>query len=422
MFNGLSLDQAPPIQSVLRFFASVPFFGISFSLLLIVFPDSILIASHPFAMSALHLLVLGVITMSMFGALFQMQSVLGGKPIPAPLGNAWIIHTLFTLGVISLCSGFGFGNAVMFVIASVLLGSSIVYLLQLMLPLLFGGIIHDTLKGMRLALIALGTTLFLGVYLTHSYANEDMGSWFETIRSLHYSFALAGWIGALIISVAFQVIEMFYVTDSYGLWCKQNAFKIIATALVIKTALAFLWSDYAWLPDTVIGALLLGFAVTTIKRLRSRKRRVSDPSIFFWYLGVALLTLSIFSYLFYLVIPMPELLMISLIGFLFFALSIILGMIGKIIPFLVWFHLNSSGYLDAPMMHEIIPSKRSQTLFGLMLAASSIGLIGVFFTPMIALSGLLFLLLFILLGYNIFGAITIYRKVIASGNRFAFPE
>lgn len=422
MYNGLSLDQAPPIQSVLRFFATVPLFGVTFSLLLIIFPESILITSHPIAMSSLHLLALGVITMSMFGALFQMQSVLGGKPIPAPLGNAWIIHTLFAIGVISLCSGFGFGNAVLFVIASVFLGASIVYLIQLILPLLFGEIIHDTLKGMRFSLIALGITLFLGIYLAHSYANAEIGSWFETIRSLHYSFALAGWIGVLIMAVAFQVIEMFYVTNSYGTWCKRNAFTIIAMSLLAKTVLVFAWNDFDWVPDTVIGILLLGFAVTTAKRLRSRKRRVLDPSIFFWYLGITLLTISIFTYMFYLVTDAAELLMVALLGFLFFALSVIMGMLGKIIPFLIWFHLSSSGYLDAPMMHEIIPAKRSQTLFGLMCAASAFGLIGVFFTPMITLSGVFFLLLFTLLGYNIYVAIKMHRHVITSGKKFTFPE
>lgn len=422
MYNGLSLDQAPPLQSVLRFFATVPFFGSLFALLLVVYPQSILVSSHPIAMSALHLLVLGVITMSMFGALFQMQSVLGGKPIPSPIGNAWILHTLFTLGVMSLAIAFGLHNAVMFVIASIFLGSSIVYLIQLLLPLLFEGVTHDTLKGIRFSLIALGVALLLGIYLAHSYADQEMGAFFETVRSLHYSFALAGWIGALIIAVAFQVIEMFYVTESYGTWCKRNAFNIIAVSLIIKTLLIFFAVPYTWIPDLFIGALLIGFAATTAKRLHARKRRVPDPSIFFWYLALFLLCLSIVSYTAYLWTGLAVCMTLSLIGFLFFALSIILGMIGKIIPFLVWFHLSSSGYLDAPMMHEIIPAKRSFALFFLMLFASFFGICGIFFTPFITLSGMIFLSLFLLLGYNIVGSIKIYRQVIATGNRFTFPD
>jgi hypothetical protein len=75
--QGLSLDQAPPISVVLRFFLSVPVFGALFSLLLIVSPTDILIPNHPTSLSAIHLFFLGVISMSMIGALFQMQSVLG---------------------------------------------------------------------------------------------------------------------------------------------------------------------------------------------------------------------------------------------------------------------------------------------------------------------------------------------------------
>ncbi|MDD2838960.1 MAG: hypothetical protein PHX59_08365, partial [Sulfuricurvum sp.] len=94
MFNqGLSLDQAPPIAVVLRFFLSLPFFGTLLAMLMILYPHEIITPSHPVSLAAIHLFFLGVITMSMIGALFQMQSVLGGRPIPAPGGNALIIHT-----------------------------------------------------------------------------------------------------------------------------------------------------------------------------------------------------------------------------------------------------------------------------------------------------------------------------------------
>ena len=43
-----------------------------------------------------------------------------------------------------------------------------------------------------------------------------------------------------------------------------------------------------------------------------------------------------------------------------FALSVVFGMMYKIVPFLVWFHLNSQGYFDAPVMTEIISPKRAK--------------------------------------------------------------
>jgi hypothetical protein len=81
MYNGLSLDQAPSISVVMRFFLTVPLFGIALSLLIFLNPQAVLTPEHPLSLAAIHLMFLGIISMSMFGALFQMQSVLGGRPI-----------------------------------------------------------------------------------------------------------------------------------------------------------------------------------------------------------------------------------------------------------------------------------------------------------------------------------------------------
>ncbi|MDP1784046.1 MAG: hypothetical protein Q8K81_01325, partial [Sulfuricurvum sp.] len=196
--QGLSLNQAPPISVVLRFFLSVPFFGLLLSLTMIFYPSDILTPNHSASLAAIHLFFLGIISMSMIGALFQMQSVLGGKPVPAPLGNSLIIHTLFVFGTLFLASAFFFSFPPLFVIAAVLLGSAIVFFVQLLLPLLFGGVIHDTLKGMRLAMVSLLITALFGVVMATSFANETFGDFHTVIRTVHYSFGLIGWIAALV--------------------------------------------------------------------------------------------------------------------------------------------------------------------------------------------------------------------------------
>jgi len=38
-------------------------------------------------------------------------------------------------------------------------------------------------------------------------------------------------------------------------------------------------------------------------------------------------------------------------------------MVYKIVPFLVWFHLSSQGYMKAPMMHEVIKPKVAKVHF-----------------------------------------------------------
>lgn len=420
MFNqGLSLDQAPPISVVLRFFLSVPFFGVLFSLLLIVYPADVLIPNHPTSLSAMHLFFLGIISMSMIGSLFQMQSVLGGKPILSPLGNSLIIHLFFSVGLIALAGAFLFHLSAAFTIAAVLLGSSLIYLVRLILPLLFGGVTHDTLRGMRLALLSLLLTAVFGAVMANSFANESFEALHEAIRTAHYSLALAGWIGALVIAVAFQVVEMFYVTTAYGNWYKRNVFRTIALSLILKTLWLFLALPYIWVFDLFLAAVLLGFGVTTVVRLRNRKRRVSDISIEFWYAGMGLLFASLLSHIVYLYTASALYETTALLSFALFSLSIILGMMVKIVPFLVWFHLSSQGYLQTPIMSNIIPAKQNKRLFVLFGISSVLALLS-FLTPvLLSLSGIGFFATFALLAYNLIGALRLYRHTKTTSPRMS---
>lgn len=423
MFNqGLSLDQAPPISVVMRFFLTVAFFGFLLSALLIFAPAEILTPNHPLSLAAIHLMFLGVITMSMTGALFQMQSVLGGRPIPSPLGNSLIIHTFLTVGIFSLAGAFLFSLPPLFSIAAVMLGAATLYTANIVLPLLFGGITHDTLRGMRLALAALALTAVLGVIMAVSYANGSYSPSHDAIRTSHYTLGLIGWIGALILAVAFQVVEMFYVTPSYAPWTKRNAFRIIAVSVALKIFWLFSALPYVWMFDLVLAVLLTGFVAATASRLRMRKRRVSDVSIWFWGAGVGLLQLAVISHAGYLWSGIPLLESVALMGFSLFALSVILGMMGKIVPFLVWFHLSSQGFMDAPIMSNVIPQSRLKVTFWLFAAASACALFSPLYPPALAVSGAIAAAMFSTLLTNLLGAIKLYRHTLAHGTRFEFEQ
>lgn len=418
MYNGLSLDQAPPISVVLRFFFTVPVFGILLTLIVFFNPHDVLTPTHPLSLAAIHVMFLGIITMSMFGALFQMQSVLGGRPIPSVLGNAFLIHLFLVIGVLSLSGAFVLGTPELFIIASVFLGGSILYVATLILPLLFVGTPHDTLRGMRLALIALSLTAILGIVMASEYANLSFSAFHAVIRSVHYSLGLVGWIAILIIAVAFQVVEMFYVSTPYSPWCKRNAFKVLAVSLFLKIIWLFTALPYVWVFDLVIGALLVGFVTTTAKRLKMRKRRVSDVSIWFWSSGIILLSLAVVAHMVSLSYGYPQFQSISLIAFGLFALAVILGMMGKIVPFLVWFHLNSAGYMDTPLMSNIIPQSRAKGVFTLFILTSFTSIVGVFYIEFFALSALIGAAMFTLLLINLIKAYKLYRYTLSHGKRF----
>ena len=172
--------------------------------------------------------------------------------------------------------------------------------------------------------------------------------------------------------------------------------------------------------DAVIGLLLIGFVVTTTKRLRQRKRRVSDVSIWFWFTGLALLILAIGAYWSYIVFEYASLEIIALIAFGLFALAIILGMMGKIVPFLVWFHLNASGFMETPIMSTIIPQKRLKLTFWLFAASVLLALSSVFYPELLRVAGLSSICLFWVVLFNLITAARLYHHISKNGTKFTF--
>ena len=76
--SGLSLDQAPPIDIVFRFFFVGSLFGVLAGILLFFYQTDIFDASTSAAKTFTHLFTLGIMLSFMLAALFQMLPVIAG--------------------------------------------------------------------------------------------------------------------------------------------------------------------------------------------------------------------------------------------------------------------------------------------------------------------------------------------------------
>jgi len=214
--NGLSLDQAPPVSVVFRFFFSGALFGILSGILILIYKTDIFDAHTMAAVTFTHTLTLGVMLSFMFAALFQMLPVIAGVTLTSPVKKANWVQYPFVLGVLVLLLAFNFPKPWLFGLASLLLGGSILPIVFIMLRNLFNLSHHSaSSKGILTALISLALLVILALYLTASLAGMIDGAYYTQIKEAHYSFGLLGWIALLIISISFQVIEMFYVTPAY---------------------------------------------------------------------------------------------------------------------------------------------------------------------------------------------------------------
>jgi hypothetical protein len=124
MFNqqGLSLDQAPPIGVVFRFFASGLLFGIVAWVLTLLFGTAVFDPASSEALVLTHTLTLGVMMSFMLGALFQMLPVIAGVKFAAPVRAANLVQPPFVLGTLLLLGAFYTRSGSLFLIAGAILG------------------------------------------------------------------------------------------------------------------------------------------------------------------------------------------------------------------------------------------------------------------------------------------------------------
>ncbi|MCD6212906.1 MAG: hypothetical protein J7J02_07990 [Sulfurovum sp.] len=417
--NGLSLDQAPPLSVVFRFFFSGALFGILTGLLILLFKTTIFNAHSLEAIILTHTLTLGVMLSFMFAALFQMLPVIAGVTLKSPVQKANFVQYPFMLGVISLLFAFNSNAPWLFGLASLLLGGSILTIAGIMLKNLIKLPHHSSSsKGILLTLSSLFIVILLALYLTGTLSGLFAGTYYTEVKEAHYSFGLFGWIALLIVSISFQVIEMFYVTPSYPKLVSKYLPLTLLTLLVI-TSIIGLFSSYIWMFSNILLALLLsGYALLTLKRLTQRKRPLTDATVWFWRMGMSSLLLSM---AFMIISQFKEIAALQTLSYIFFtsfALSIVFAMFYKIVPFLTWFHLNSQGYFTAPMMHEVIHPKTAKKHLYIHLATIVTFVLSIFIPQMILLAGLLTILSFGWMTYQIIHAHLLYKKTQETGEKF----
>ncbi len=342
MSQGLSLLQAPPFVIVFSFFIT----ACTFSLIASLFELYLSIKGFLILPPLVHLYTLGFGLFTMFGTLFQMLPVVAGAVIKDPKPKAFLSYSLLLTG--STLFILGFFKKGLLLPGSFLVYIAITYTSLLMLWHLFRIKAYTpTPLGFRYALILLMVGATIGFYQVLSYF-DLVPFWNKAIHA-HLTILLFGWIGLLVASVSFQVVEMFFITEPYN----KNFSRIFPTAISISLLLATLDN----LLSIPLLLLFLAYSYMTIKRLIKRRKR-AEPVILFWYISQTFLMVSLLLY------PFTNKLFVPfLFSFLVFFSSIIMGMMYRITPFLVWFHLSNMPSKRVPLMSEVIPYGRIKLSF-----------------------------------------------------------
>ncbi len=417
-YTTLSLSQTPALAVPLRFFLTAPLL-LAAAALVIVFSGPELFATRwsPAMLALTHLITLGFLGSCMLGAMQQLLPVLVGVPIPS-VGRVSVgLYLLWSIGVVCLVTGMGIGWSVALQGGALSLALAVLgFALVAGRSLLSSSSRHATVPAMAVAVVALVVTASIALYLLVRYGWQLPLA--HPWTRLHIGWGLVGWVGLLIIGVAYQVVPMFQITPEYPRWLRRLLVPVL-------TALLLAWSLAPWVAieqtlSWLLAAGLVGFALHTLRLQQQRRRRLADVTLDFWRLAMVSLMLAVVAWIIQRLYPKPALELAAGVLFLLgFAGSAVNGMLYKIVPFLIWLHLNNrlqqGGRRQAtvPNMKQVIRERMARWQFRLHLVALLLLLVGLSGVVPLPVIGMAWLVSSGLLWWNLAEALRLYQRVLA---------
>lgn len=411
-FTGLSLDQAPPLQAPVRFFITAPLFGM-LAALMIMFVDPALFESR-YSMQSIavtHLFTIGLFAMVMLGALQQMLPVLAGVSLPKAGSVAVVSHAALTVGVLFMVPSLLWSEPTLATVAAVALGVGFFTILAaIAVAMAKISFFTPTVKAMITAVVFAFFTVVAGLYLLGGYASGSIGEMHSRLLDIHSVWAVFGFGGILIIGVSFQVLPMFYVTPSFRRFYNNVVIPLIVSGLVAWMFSQLMLEEFAITGRFVIVLFFMAFAAAVIKKMIERRRPVSDVTVWYWRSSAVFLGLGALLWLLDTWLDGEYIMIVSVLIGGGFILSVITGMLYKIVPFLVWFHLNASGYMTIPTMREMLNERMAWIQYGLHMASVFFLIAAFWFPLLIKPAGLALFVSMLLLEINLLKVLKIYRE------------
>ena len=390
MQRSLAYALSPAPGLPLRFLLAAPWFGVLAALALLAAGASTFESRWtPSALGATHLLTLGYLGMAMAGSMLQLIPVVTGIALPFSRAAGAFAWSALAAGAVLLASALGLNATSLFAPAALLLA--------LAFATLGGGIAAalvrpasaaamPMVRGMRLAGAGLFVTVVLGVVLALALGGVLSAPVFM-LANLHAAWGLLGWVAMLIAGVAFQVIPMFQSSRLYPPPVAKWGPLVLAGLLCAWSAAWVAGHAGAQLAAMLLGALLTGFALLSARLLASRKRPQPDVTTLYWRLSLASLAASCALYL------LPDSQQAQLVvGIVFvggFAMGAVNGMLYKIVPFLLWYHLQHDPRATkgaVPSIRVILPDALARRQFWWHAAALP-ALAGAVYLPWLARPG-----------------------------------
>ncbi len=412
MQAGLSTKNAPSPKVVLPHYAygAIAFIAAA---IMMYFAAGDIASSYmtPKVLSVTHVMILGWITMIIFGALYQLIPVVMEVKL---FSEKLAMASFITLGLGTPLMAYSFWVDFIGASHAMIAGGGLVILSVLMFAVnVFGSAMKTEVKTIENRFIATSVvwlllTVLLGLSIVLFPQILANGSF-----QIHIHLGIIGWFMMLVVGVASTLMPMFFIAHQLNKKCLDRAYWLINGGLIILVATMFFdLGNYAKIGAGVL--VLLGFIMFfkyNFSAYKKRLRRNLDIGMKLSVLAFILFAMTLiagFLSAFGSIIDNEFLTRINLtygISLIYgFLTALILGQMYKTLPFIVWLKLyqDKVGKFKTPLPADMHSEEAAQAHYFYFIGGFALLIAGVWMKEamLIQVSAAFMLLTGLFYGYN----------------------
>jgi hypothetical protein len=235
-----------------------------------------------------HLFTLGWLTMTIFGALYQLLPVALGAPVRWPrLGHAsfWT----FAPGAGMFACGVADGSTALHHVGVALVGVGVILAVANIAATLLRARSRDvTWAAVAIAVAYLTSTLVLGVVLLHNIHTGFIAAARVRVLATHLHVAIVGWALMMIVGVAHRLLPMFLLAHGADSRWTRRAIALLASGVpLLALGLNARIVAASWGAVALLEAGLVCFLVQVSRFYRARVRKRIEIGMRFVGTGLA---------------------------------------------------------------------------------------------------------------------------------------
>ena len=321
---------------------------------------------HPRLLALTHAVTLGWITVSIMGASYQLIPIVLGQPVWSERmarGQFWIL----AVGIAGMVAHFAMGTWPGLALAALLLVAGIaLHLVNMAMTLRGVRRWTFTARTVVLGYAGLALTALFGLTLAVNHLRPFLPGAFLSTLHAHIHLALLGWVAPLVFGVTARVYPMFLLAPEPGERTARIQFWGLAGGVPILVA-GLLTAPALILPGALaVGGAMAAHVAAVWAMARGSRRPALDWGLRFTLTAVGFLLPALalgLGFAFDLLAGSRLALAYAVLALGGWISLTIAGMMLKIVPFLVWFHVYGPrvGRARIPTMAQL-SSPRAEAL------------------------------------------------------------